>query len=52
MTGTDAAQLETDPAKYLPDVKIVGKAEGRWSGYDAAKAEKLLGFRAQLLLRT
>jgi len=39
-------------AKYLPDVKIVGKAEGRWSGYDAAKAEKLLGFRAQLLLRT
>ena len=39
-------------AKYLPDVKIVGKAEGRWSGYDTAKAEKLLGFRAQLLLRS
>ncbi len=37
-------------AKYLPGVKVVGKTEGRWSGYDAAKAEKLLGFRAQLLL--
>jgi nucleoside-diphosphate-sugar epimerase len=39
-------------AKYLPDVKIVGKAEGRWSGYDTAKAERLLGFCAQLLLRS
>ena len=38
-------------AKYLPDVKAVRKAEGSWSGYDTAKAEKLLGFRAQLLLR-
>jgi len=38
-------------AKYLPDVKTVRKADGRWSGYDASKAEKLLGFRAQLLLR-
>lgn len=37
-------------AKYLPQVRAVRKADGRWSGYDTAKAEKLLGFRAQLLL--
>ena len=33
-------------AKYLPQVQAVRKADGRWSGYDTAKAEKLLGFRA------
>jgi len=38
-------------AKYLPEVRSVRKAEGRWSGYATAKAEKLLGFRAHLLLR-
>jgi len=38
-------------AKYLPQVQSVRKAAGRWSGYDAGKAEKMLGFRAQLLLR-
>jgi nucleoside-diphosphate-sugar epimerase len=38
-------------AKHLSLVRAVRKAEGRWSGYDVAKAEKLLGFRAQLLLR-
>jgi nucleoside-diphosphate-sugar epimerase len=37
-------------AKYLPQVQSVRKAEGRWSGYDTAKAEKLLDFRAHLLL--
>jgi hypothetical protein len=37
-------------AKYLPQVQSVRKAEGRWSGYDTAKAEKLLDFRAKLLL--
>jgi nucleoside-diphosphate-sugar epimerase len=37
-------------AKYLPQVQSVRKAEGRWSGYDTAKAEKILGFRAKLLL--
>ncbi len=38
--------------KYLPQVSSVRRAAGRWSGYDVAKAEKLLGFRAQWLLRT
>ena len=37
-------------AKYLPQVQSVRKSEGRWSGYDTAKAEKILGFRAKLLL--
>jgi nucleoside-diphosphate-sugar epimerase len=37
-------------AKYLPQVQSVRKAEGRWSGYDTAKAEKIMGFRAKLLL--
>ncbi len=37
-------------AKYLPQVQSVRKGEGRWSGYDTAKAEKMLGFRAKLLL--
>jgi nucleoside-diphosphate-sugar epimerase len=37
-------------AKYLPQVQSLRKAEGRWSGYDTAKAEKLLDFRAKLLL--
>jgi hypothetical protein len=36
----------------LPQVRSVRRADGRWSGYDVAKAEKLLGFRAQWLLRT
>jgi hypothetical protein len=31
-------------------VKSLRKADGRWSGYDIAKAEKILGFRAKLLL--
>ena len=35
--------------RYLPRVKSLRKADGRWSGYDIAKAEELLGFRAQLL---
>ncbi|MGH7872763.1 MAG: NAD-dependent epimerase/dehydratase family protein [Candidatus Binatia bacterium] len=38
-------------AKYLPQGQSVRKGEGRWSGYDTGKAEKMLGFRAQLLLR-
>ena len=38
--------------KYLPQVRSVRKGEGRWSGYDTAKAEKVLGFRAQLLLHS
>ena len=37
-------------AKYLPQVQSVRKADGRWSGYDTAKAQKILGVRAQLLL--
>ncbi|HEX2475737.1 MAG TPA: NAD(P)-dependent oxidoreductase [Lacipirellulaceae bacterium] len=37
-------------AKYLPQVQSVRKGEGRWSGYDTARAEKMLGFRAKLLL--
>jgi nucleoside-diphosphate-sugar epimerase len=37
--------------KYLPQVCSVRRADGRWSGYDVAKAEKLLGFRTQWLLR-
>ena len=37
--------------KYLPQVKSVRKADGRWSGYDTAKAEKRLGFRAKHLLQ-
>jgi len=36
--------------RYLPHVKSLRKAAGRWSGYDIAKAEKILGFRAKLLL--
>jgi nucleoside-diphosphate-sugar epimerase len=36
-------------AKYLPRVKVLGKPDGRWSGYDIAKAEQMLGFRAKLL---
>jgi nucleoside-diphosphate-sugar epimerase len=35
---------------YLPQVTSVRKADGRWSGYDTAKAEKMLGFRAKQLL--
>jgi nucleoside-diphosphate-sugar epimerase len=38
-------------AKYLPQVQFVREAAGRWSGYDTAKAEKTLGFRAQHLLQ-
>ena len=36
--------------RYLPHVKSLRKADGRWSGYDIAKAEKILAFRAKLLL--
>jgi nucleoside-diphosphate-sugar epimerase len=36
--------------KYLPQVQSVRKADGRWSGYDTAKAEKTLGFSAKQLL--
>ena len=36
--------------RYLSQVKSLRKADGRWSGYDIAKAEKILGFRAKLLL--
>jgi nucleoside-diphosphate-sugar epimerase len=35
--------------KYLPHVKVLDKPDGRWSGYDIAKAEEMLGFRAKLL---
>jgi nucleoside-diphosphate-sugar epimerase len=35
--------------KYLPHVKVLGKRDGRWSGYDIAKAEQMLIFRAKLL---
>ena len=39
--------------KYLSQVAVVPKdLQGRWSGYDARKAEKVLGFRAQVLLRS
>lgn len=44
---TSTAELT---AKYLPQVQSVRKAEGRWSGYDTAKTEKMLGFRAKHLL--
>jgi len=37
-------------AQYLPQVQSVREASGRWSGYDSAKAEKVLGFSANLLL--
>jgi len=37
-------------ALYLPQVASVRKSEGRWSGYDTAKAERVLKFRATLLL--
>lgn len=36
--------------KFLPQVKSVRQAEGRWSGYETAKAESMLKFRAKLLL--
>lgn len=36
--------------KYLPQVKSVRQAAGRWSGYDTAKAERVIKFRARLLL--
>jgi nucleoside-diphosphate-sugar epimerase len=38
--------------KCLPEVKSVRKSAGRWSGYDTAKAEQVLGFRANLLLHS
>ena len=37
-------------ARYLFKVQSVRKADGRWSGYDTAKAEMALGFRAKQLL--
>ncbi len=36
--------------KYLPEVKSLRRSQGRWSGYDTGKAERLLKFRATLLL--
>ena len=36
--------------KFLPQVKAVRQAAGRWSGYDTAKAERVIKFRAKLLL--
>jgi UDP-glucose 4-epimerase len=36
--------------KFLPQVKSVRQAGGRWSGYDTAKAERVIKFRAKLLL--
>lgn len=36
--------------KFLPAVKSVRQAAGRWSGYDTAKAERVIKFRAKLLL--
>ena len=39
-------------AKYLPQVQSVRKADGRWSGYDIAKAEQILDFRAALSLHS
>ena len=44
---TSTAELA---AKYLPQVQSVRKADGRWSGYETAKAENTLGFRAKHLL--
>ena len=38
-------------AKFLPQVKSLRQSDGRWSGYDTAKAESMLNFRARLLLR-
>ena len=35
---------------YLPQVNSVRKSEGRWSGYETAKAESILKFRATQLL--
>jgi nucleoside-diphosphate-sugar epimerase len=37
--------------KYLPQVRSLGKSDGRWSGYDTAKAEEMLRFRAVHLLQ-
>jgi hypothetical protein len=36
--------------KFLPLVNSVRKAQGRWSGYETAKAERVIKFRAKLLL--
>lgn len=38
--------------QYLPRVKTLRKSDGRWSCYETAKAERMLGFRAMHLLRT
>jgi nucleoside-diphosphate-sugar epimerase len=37
-------------AKFLPQVKSLRESEGRWSGYATSKAERVLNFRAKLLL--
>jgi len=36
--------------KYLPEVKLVRPISGRESGYDVAKAKRMLGFQATLKL--
>jgi len=36
--------------KYLPEVKLVRPISGRESGYDVAKAKRMLGFQATLQL--
>lgn len=38
-------------AKYPPRVKTMRNSGGRWSGYETAKAERMLGFRAVHLLQ-
>ena len=49
-TIMDTADCRARRKGICPQVKSLRKAEGRWSGYDIAKAEKILGFRAKLLL--
>src|SRR5262245_13254548 len=36
--------------EYFPDVRLRGRLEGNWSGYDCKKARDVLGFTARYLL--
>jgi len=37
--------------EYFPDVRLRGRLEGNWSGYDCKKARDMLGFTARYLLQ-
>ena len=37
--------------EYFPNVKLRGRLEGNWSGYDCKKARDMLGFTASYLLK-